>query len=146
MTEAGRAYLGDLLTLLVLLAFLGLAVGEEDESVGLGGAEVEGDGAHALGVPLGQADEGLGGLEGDGVQRGDVLASVGHLPLDLHLGVHDARQPGQLQADVVVLVHHLGGDGGGFRRSKYGVRGIFRLWRKTLILHGWEYKYKYALK
>ena len=87
-------------------------MGEEDEAVRLGGAEVEGDGAHPLGVPLGQADEGLGGLEGDGVQGGHVLAAVRHLALDLHLGVHDAGQPGQLQADVVVLVHHLHADEG----------------------------------
>lgn len=86
---------------------LGLALRVKDEAVGLGGAEVEGDGAHALGVPLGQAQEGLWRLEGDGVQDGNGLALEHHVALHLHLGVHDAGQARQLQADVVVFVHHL---------------------------------------
>lgn len=107
------AYLGVLLAALGLLAFLGLAVGEQDESVGFRGPEVKGDGAHSLGVPLGQAYVGLGGLEGDRVQRGHVLTLKHHIPLDLHLGVHDMRQTGELQTDVVILVDHLEGEIGG---------------------------------
>uniref|UniRef100_A0A8C6T1J7 Uncharacterized protein n=1 Tax=Neogobius melanostomus TaxID=47308 RepID=A0A8C6T1J7_9GOBI len=99
--------LGVLLAARGVLALLGLAVGEQDQAVGLGGAKVKGDGAHALGVPLGQADVGLWRLERDGVQRGHVLTLVRHLPLDLHLGVHDSSQTGQLQADVIVFVHYL---------------------------------------
>lgn len=86
---------------------LGLALCVEDEAIGLGGAEVEGDGAHALGVPLGEAQEGFGRLEGDGVQDGHVLALEHHVALHLHLGVRDAGQARQLKPDVVVLVHHL---------------------------------------
>lgn len=98
--------------LVVLLALgvppvLGLAVGEEDQAVRLGGAEVEGDGAHALCVPLGQCQVGIGGLEVDGVKGGDVLALEHNVTLEFHLGVHDAGQAGQLKADVIVLVHHL---------------------------------------
>uniref|UniRef100_A0A672IYD1 Uncharacterized protein n=1 Tax=Salarias fasciatus TaxID=181472 RepID=A0A672IYD1_SALFA len=99
--------------LVVLEAFgvpsvLRLPVGEEDEPVGLGGAEIEGDGAHALGVPLGQSQEGVRGLEVDGIQGGDVFALEDHVALKLHLGVDDASEAGQLQTDVVVFVHHLG--------------------------------------
>lgn len=99
--------------LVVLLALgvpavLGLAVGEEDQPVGLGGAEVEGDGAHALGVPFGQGQVGFRRLEVDGVQRGDIFTLEDHVALEFHLGVHNAGQAGQLQPDVVVLVHHLG--------------------------------------
>uniref|UniRef100_A0A667X6P3 Uncharacterized protein n=1 Tax=Myripristis murdjan TaxID=586833 RepID=A0A667X6P3_9TELE len=45
------------------LTLLGLAMGEEDETIGLCGAEVEGDGSHPLGVPFGEADVGLWGLK-----------------------------------------------------------------------------------
>uniref|UniRef100_A0A8D2ZS48 Uncharacterized protein n=1 Tax=Scophthalmus maximus TaxID=52904 RepID=A0A8D2ZS48_SCOMX len=98
--------------LVVLLALgvppvLGLAVSEEDQPVGLGSAEVEGDGAHALGVPFGQGQVGVGGLKVDGVEGGDVFALEGDVALELHLGVNDASEAGQLQADIVVLVHHL---------------------------------------
>lgn len=67
-------------------------MGEQNQAVGLGCAEVKGDGAHSLGVPLGQADVGLGGLKGDGVQSGHVLALVGHFTLNLHLWVHNPSQ------------------------------------------------------
>lgn len=80
---------------------------EEDKAIGLGRAEIKRDGSHPLGVPLGEADVGLGSLEGDGVQGGHVLTLVGHLPLDFHLWVHDSSQAGQLKSDVVVLIHHL---------------------------------------
>uniref|UniRef100_A0A673N2Z4 Uncharacterized protein n=1 Tax=Sinocyclocheilus rhinocerous TaxID=307959 RepID=A0A673N2Z4_9TELE len=36
-----------------VLSFLWLPVGEENKTVWFGGTEVEGDGAHAFGVPLG---------------------------------------------------------------------------------------------
>lgn len=74
------------------LSVLRLAVSEQDQAVGLRGAEVERDGAHALGVPLGKADVGLRRLERDGVQSGHVLALKHNISLDLHLRVHDARQ------------------------------------------------------
>uniref|UniRef100_A0A8C8STH0 Uncharacterized protein n=1 Tax=Pelusios castaneus TaxID=367368 RepID=A0A8C8STH0_9SAUR len=48
---------------------------KEQQPVGLGGAEVKGDGACLLGVPLGQGDVGLGRLKGDRVQRRHVLAA-----------------------------------------------------------------------
>uniref|UniRef100_A0A3Q2QAJ7 Uncharacterized protein n=1 Tax=Fundulus heteroclitus TaxID=8078 RepID=A0A3Q2QAJ7_FUNHE len=98
--------------LVVLLALrvppvLGFAVGEEYQPVGLRGAEVKGDGADALGVPLGQGEKGVRGLEVDGVKCGNVLALEDHVSLEFHLGVKDASQARELQADVVVLVHHL---------------------------------------
>lgn len=90
-----------------ILAVLGLPMGEEDETVGLGGAEVEGDGAHAFGVPLRQADVGLWRLKGDGVQGGHVLALKVGVTLDLHFGVGDPSQAGQLEPDVIVFVDNL---------------------------------------
>lgn len=98
--------------LVVLLALrvppvLGFAVGEEYQPVGLRRSEVKGDGAHALGVPLRQGQVGVRGLEVDGVEGGNILTLEHHIALELHLGVHDAGEAGQLQADVVVLVHHL---------------------------------------
>lgn len=98
--------------LVVLLALrvppvLGFAVGEEYQPVGFRCSEVKGDGAHALGVPLRQGQVGVRGLEVDGVEGGNILTLEDHIALELHLGVHDAGEAGQLQADVVVLVHHL---------------------------------------
>lgn len=86
---------------------LGLAVAEEQEAVGLRGAEVEGDGARLLCVPLVEDDERLGRLERDGVQSGHVLALEGHGAVDLHLQVAQLGQPGQLEPHVVVFVHNL---------------------------------------
>uniref|UniRef100_A0A674ICJ0 Uncharacterized protein n=1 Tax=Terrapene triunguis TaxID=2587831 RepID=A0A674ICJ0_9SAUR len=60
---------------------------EEQQPVGLGGAEVKGDGASLLGVPLGQGDVGLGRLKGDWVQRCHILTAEHQVPIDLHLGV-----------------------------------------------------------
>uniref|UniRef100_A0A3B3XQP1 Uncharacterized protein n=1 Tax=Poecilia mexicana TaxID=48701 RepID=A0A3B3XQP1_9TELE len=98
--------------LVVLLAFgvasvLRFAVGEEYQPVGFRSAEVKGYGADALGVPLGQGQEGVGGLEVDGVKRGNVFTLENHVSLELHLRVNDAGQARQLQSDIVVLVHHL---------------------------------------
>uniref|UniRef100_A0A4X1VBP4 Uncharacterized protein n=2 Tax=Sus scrofa TaxID=9823 RepID=A0A4X1VBP4_PIG len=42
------------------------ALAEEQQPVGLSGAEVQGDGASALGAPAGQRHEGLRALEVDG--------------------------------------------------------------------------------
>lgn len=100
--------------LVILLAFrvppvLSLAMGEEDQAIGLGGAEVEGDGAYTLGVPLWQCQVGLWRLEVDGVKRGNILTFKHNVALELHLGVDDAGQAGQFQSDVVVFVHHLVG-------------------------------------
>lgn len=82
-------------------------MGEEDQPVGFRGAEVEGDGAHALGVPFWQGQVGFRGLEVDGVEGGNVFALEDHVTLELHLGVDNAGEAGELQADIVVLVHHL---------------------------------------
>lgn len=102
-------------------------MGEEDQAIGFRGAEVKGDGSHALGVPLGEADEGFRGLEGDGVQRGHVLTLVRHLTLDFHLGVHDASEAGQLQSNVIVLVHHLQSDTDGIARYYFQRESEFQI-------------------
>uniref|UniRef100_A0A8D3AVJ7 Uncharacterized protein n=1 Tax=Scophthalmus maximus TaxID=52904 RepID=A0A8D3AVJ7_SCOMX len=52
---------------LLLFGTLRTAVAKKQEAAGLRSAEVKRDGARLLGVPLGQGDEGLWGLEGDGV-------------------------------------------------------------------------------
>lgn len=88
-------------------------MGEEDESVGFGGPEIEGDGADPLGIPLGQAEVGIRALKVDWVQGGYVFTLKHHFPLELHLGVYDAGQTGELQTDVVILVDHLEGEIGG---------------------------------
>ena len=90
-----------------VLHLLGLAVAKEEQAVGLGGAEVEGDGAGLFGVPLAEGDVGLRRLEGDGVQGGDILALEGHHPVHLHLHVSLLSQPGQLQPHIIVLIHNL---------------------------------------
>uniref|UniRef100_F6UHY5 Uncharacterized protein n=1 Tax=Ornithorhynchus anatinus TaxID=9258 RepID=F6UHY5_ORNAN len=102
----------DHLRVLGVLLVAGLAVAEEDQPVGLRGAEIERYGARLLGVPLGQGDEGLRGLERDGVQGGHVLALEGHHAVDLHLGVALLGEAGELQPDVVVLVDHLQAESG----------------------------------
>lgn len=99
--------------LVVLLALcissvLGLTVGEKYQPVGFRGAEVEGDGSHAFGVPFRQGQVGVGGLKVDGVEGGDIFALENNVTLELHLGVHNASKTGQFQADIIVLVHHLG--------------------------------------
>lgn len=91
----------------LLLWPLGAAVAEQEEPAGLGRAEVEGDGAGFLGVPLGQRDVGLGCVEGDGVQGCHILAAEHQVTVDGYLGVTLDGQPGQLQLKVVVLVHNL---------------------------------------
>uniref|UniRef100_A0ABI7YBF7 Uncharacterized protein n=1 Tax=Felis catus TaxID=9685 RepID=A0ABI7YBF7_FELCA len=90
-----------------ILPLLGFAVSEEDQAVGLGGAEVKGDGTHAFGVPLGQTDVRLWGLEVDGVQCGHILTLEYNLPIDLHLGVPNPGQARQLQTDVIILINNL---------------------------------------
>uniref|UniRef100_A0A3Q1J2T6 Uncharacterized protein n=1 Tax=Anabas testudineus TaxID=64144 RepID=A0A3Q1J2T6_ANATE len=59
----------------LLFGSLRAAVAEQQETAGLCGAEVEGDGSRLLGVPLGQGYVGLGGLKGDWVQGCHVLAA-----------------------------------------------------------------------
>lgn len=100
-------HLGVLLAAGSIFALLGFAMGEEDEAIGLSCAEIKRDGSHPLGVPLGEADVGLGGLEGNGIQSGHVLTLVGYLSLDFHLRVHNPSQAGQLEPDVIVLIYHL---------------------------------------
>uniref|UniRef100_A0A3B4ZBS7 Secreted protein n=1 Tax=Seriola lalandi dorsalis TaxID=1841481 RepID=A0A3B4ZBS7_SERLL len=60
---------------LLLFGTLRAAVAEQQEAAGLRGAEVKGDRARLLGVPLGQGDVRLGGLESNGVQGRHVLAA-----------------------------------------------------------------------
>uniref|UniRef100_A0A8C7VY86 Uncharacterized protein n=1 Tax=Oncorhynchus mykiss TaxID=8022 RepID=A0A8C7VY86_ONCMY len=60
------------------------------------GPEVKGDRTHSLGVPLGEAEVGVGALEVDRVQGGHVLTLKHHVTLELHLGVYDAGQTGEL--------------------------------------------------
>lgn len=83
-------------------------MGEEYQTVGFGGAEVKGDGAHALGVPFRQGQVGIRGLKVDGVEGGNIFALEGYVTLEFHLGVHNTGKAGQLQANVIVLVYHLG--------------------------------------
>jgi len=92
---------------LLLFGTLRTSVAEQQEAAGLRGAEVKGDGSRLLGVPLRQRDEGLGGLEGDGVQGRHVLAAEHQVAAQGDLGVALDGQLGQLQLEVVVLVHHL---------------------------------------
>uniref|UniRef100_A0A3P8XRK9 Uncharacterized protein n=1 Tax=Esox lucius TaxID=8010 RepID=A0A3P8XRK9_ESOLU len=82
------------------------------QSVGFGGPEVKRNGAHPLGVPLGQAEVGFWAFKVDGVQGGHILTLKHNVPLQLHLGVHDAGQAGEFQADVIVLIDHLVGTRG----------------------------------
>uniref|UniRef100_A0A8C9SG15 Uncharacterized protein n=1 Tax=Scleropages formosus TaxID=113540 RepID=A0A8C9SG15_SCLFO len=91
----------------LLLGALQAAVAEEQQAAGLRGAEVEGDGACLLGVPPGEGDVGLGGLEGDRVKGCDVLAAEHQVPVQADLGVSLDGQAGQLQLEVIVLVDHL---------------------------------------
>ncbi len=93
----------------LLFAALGLAVAEQQQAAGLGGAEVEGDGAGLLGVPARQRDVGLGRLESHGVQGRHVLAAEHQVPVHTDLRVPLDGQTRQLQLEVVVLVHHLQG-------------------------------------
>lgn len=93
-TRRLSADLGVLLASQSLFALLGFAMGEQDEAIWLGGAEVKRNGSHSLGVPLGEADVSLGGLKGNGVQGGHILTLVGHITLDLHLRVHNSSQTG----------------------------------------------------
>lgn len=90
-----------------LLGRLQSAVAEQQQPVGLRGAEVEGDGAGLLGVPLGQRDVGLWRLKGHGVEGCDALASEDQVSVDLHLGVAFFGQSRQLQLEVIVLVDDL---------------------------------------
>uniref|UniRef100_A0A8C7VED9 Uncharacterized protein n=1 Tax=Oncorhynchus mykiss TaxID=8022 RepID=A0A8C7VED9_ONCMY len=74
---------------------LGAPVAEQQQAAGFCGAEVEGDGACFLGVPLGQGDEGLGGLKGDGVQGGHVLTAEDEVSVQADLRVPLDGQPGE---------------------------------------------------
>ena len=105
--DGKEVHLESLGVLGILPLLLGLAMAEEEKAVGLCGAEVKGDGARLLGVPLVEDDIGLWRLEGDGVQSGHVLTLKGHGTVDLHLGVTLPGQPGQLQSHVIVFVHNL---------------------------------------
>ena len=80
---------------------------EEDQAVGLSGAKVKGDRAHAFGIPLGQADVSLWGLKVDGVQCSHILTLEYYLTIDLHLGVPNPGQARQLQTDVIILINNL---------------------------------------
>uniref|UniRef100_A0A3B3UJX7 Uncharacterized protein n=1 Tax=Poecilia latipinna TaxID=48699 RepID=A0A3B3UJX7_9TELE len=92
---------------LLLFGPLRTSVAEQQQSAGLGGAEVEGDGACLLGVPLWQRDESFGSFERDGVESRHVLAAEHQVTVQRDLRVAVDGQPGELQFEVVVLVHHL---------------------------------------
>uniref|UniRef100_A0A8C7LZQ5 Uncharacterized protein n=1 Tax=Oncorhynchus kisutch TaxID=8019 RepID=A0A8C7LZQ5_ONCKI len=66
-----------------------------EQAAGFCGAEVEGDGACFLGVPLGQGDEGLWGLKGDGVQGGHVLTAENKISVQADFRVPLDGQPGE---------------------------------------------------
>lgn len=92
---------------LLLLRALGAPVAEQQESAGLGRAEVKGDGAGFLGVPLRQRDVGLWRVEGDRIQGGDVLAAEHQVAMEGYFGVALDGQSRQLQLKIIVLVHDL---------------------------------------
>uniref|UniRef100_A0A3Q1C5X5 Uncharacterized protein n=2 Tax=Amphiprion TaxID=80969 RepID=A0A3Q1C5X5_AMPOC len=71
---------------------LRFTVCEQYQPVGFGGAEIEGDGAHAFGVPLRQGQVGIRCLKVDGVEGGNVLALEDHVTLEFHLGVHNTSK------------------------------------------------------
>lgn len=71
---------------------LWLPMCKEDKAIGLRGAEVKGDGAHALSVPLGKADKGFWTLKADGVQSSHVLTFEDHISVDLHFCVSNSGQ------------------------------------------------------
>ncbi len=78
---------------LLLFRALRAAVAEQQESAGLCGAEVEGDGSCLLCVPLGQRDVGLGGLKGDRVQSRHVLAAEHQVAIQGYFRVALDGQP-----------------------------------------------------
>lgn len=94
-------------TLGVLRLLLGFAMAEKEKAVGLSGAEVKRDGACLLGIPLVEDDKRLRRLKRDGVQSGHVLTLKGNSAMDLHLGITQLGQPGQLKPHIVVFVNHL---------------------------------------
>lgn len=100
-------HFGSLGNLGIFRLLLGLPVAEEQKAVGLCGAEVKGDGACLLGVPLVENYERLGRLECDGIQGGHVLTFKSHSAVDLHLGITQLGQPGQFESHVIVFVHNL---------------------------------------
>lgn len=102
-----EVHLKSLWTLGILWLLLGLAMAKEEEAVGFCGAEVKGDGACLLSVPLVEDNKRLWSLKCDGVQSGYVLTLEGHSTMDLHLGITLLGQPGQLESHVVVFVHNL---------------------------------------
>uniref|UniRef100_A0A3B1IWX2 Uncharacterized protein n=1 Tax=Astyanax mexicanus TaxID=7994 RepID=A0A3B1IWX2_ASTMX len=84
------------------------SVAENQQAVGLCGAEVEGDGSGLFAVPAGKSDVGSWSVEADGVQSRHVLAAEGQVSLQADLGVTQLGQMGELQFELVVGVHHLG--------------------------------------
>uniref|UniRef100_A0A3B5AFW7 Uncharacterized protein n=1 Tax=Stegastes partitus TaxID=144197 RepID=A0A3B5AFW7_9TELE len=92
---------------LLLFRTLRAAVAEQQKAAGLCSAEVKGDRPCLLGVPLGQGDVGLRGLEGHRVQGCHVLASEHQIAIQGDFGVTLDGQPRQLQLKIIVLVHHL---------------------------------------
>uniref|UniRef100_A0A8C7ZE31 Uncharacterized protein n=1 Tax=Oryzias sinensis TaxID=183150 RepID=A0A8C7ZE31_9TELE len=98
--------------LVVLLAFgippvLRPTLSEEDQPIRFSGAKIKGDGAHAFGVPLWQSQEGIGRLKVDGVQSRNIFTLEDNVTLKFHLRIIDAGKPGELQPNIVVLIHHL---------------------------------------
>ncbi len=105
--DGKKVHLETLGTLGVLWLLLWFAMAEEEEAIRLCGAEVKGDRACLLSVPLVEDDKRLWGLKRDGVQSGHVFTLEGHSTMDLHLGITQLGQPGQFKSYVVVFVHNL---------------------------------------
>lgn len=118
---------------LLLFGALRSAVAEQQESAGLRGAEVKGDGARLLCVPLGQRDVGLRGLEGDGIQRCHILATEHEVAVQGYFGVPLDGQPGKLEFEVVVLVHHLDGSSHKVTMARHTQVKILRLRFKPIV-------------
>ena len=85
------------------------ALAEQQQAAGLGGAEVEGDGAGPLGAPAGQRQVGGGRVERHGLRGRHVVAAESQVAVDAHLGVALLGEARQLQPELVVLVDHLEG-------------------------------------
>lgn len=107
---------------LLLFGALRSAMAEQQESAGLRGAEVKRDGARLLCVPLGQRDVGLGGLEGDRIQRCHILATEHEVSVQGNFWIPLNGKSGKLEFEVIVLVHHLDGSSKGKSHSRQVLR------------------------
>uniref|UniRef100_A0A670YCM8 Uncharacterized protein n=1 Tax=Pseudonaja textilis TaxID=8673 RepID=A0A670YCM8_PSETE len=75
-----------------ILPLLGFTMSEKNKAIGLCSAEVKRDRPHSLGVPLRQANVGLGIFKIDWIQCGYILTCKFHLPVDFHFCVANPCQ------------------------------------------------------